>query len=309
MRSKLSGVKDYLTFSKGERNGIIFLILLILGLMIAPLFYRAFVKTPPNDSSLFFTKVDSFFNSLEAKPDLSDKAIPNPLENEIPRQSKEIKYFYFDPNKANVDEMLQLGLSVKQALVVEKYRGKGGLFRSPQDFAKIYVIDSVTYHKLEPWIKIDPLALNSKPRTALDSIKPVDIRPTIVELNTTDTLELIKIKGIGRSYARRIIAYRNLLGGYSSIYQLSEVYGIKPELINSIAKLVTVDTAKIRTINVNLVSYEELKKHPYLSEFQAKAIIYYRSKVGTLKSVKELVDNKILPYDKFIRIKSYLVVH
>ncbi len=309
MHSKFTWIKNFLTFSRGERNGIVLLIFFIIVLILAPFFYSSYNTPTPYDNSLFNAKVDSFFSSLKAKPNESISWQANPIESEETRQDKEINYFFFDPNNVQVDEMVQLGLSVKQAIVVEKYRNRGGVFRVPNDFAKVYVIDSFIYKKLKPWIKINPLYPHSKPLIKFDSIKESDNRSTMVELNTTDTLELIKIKGIGRAFARRIIAYRSLLGGYANIQQLSEVYGIKPELIKEISNFITIDSSRIKTINLNLVTYEELKKQPYLSDYQAKAIIYYRSKVGTMKNLRELVDNKILSNDKFLILKSYLVVY
>ncbi len=308
MHSKHSGIKNFLTFSRGERNGIMFLIFIIIVLIFAPFLYRSYITPIPSDSSLFNAKADSFFSSLKLKPDESIAANTNPIEREEVKQPKEIAYFFFDPNNVQVEDMVHLGLSVKQALVVQKYRDRGGIFRSPTEFAKVYVIDSILFHKLKPWIKINDSALKVQQQNKYDSTKKNEQVSISVELNTTDTLELIKIKGIGRAFARRIIAYRCLLGGYANIHQLSEVYGIKPELIKEISHFITIDSSRIKTINLNLVTYEELKRHPYLTEYQAKAIIYYRSKVGTLRNVRELVDNKILPNDKFLSLKKYLVV-
>ncbi len=309
MPSIFSGIKNFLTFSRGERNGIIILILLVLLLMFSPIFYRTFYRAIPSYNSDFYAKADSFFSSLSPIPEETVKFRENPIESEEIETSRIRKYFLFDPNTVTVEELVQLGLSVKQANVIEKYRSKGGLFQTPEQFSKVYVIDSSTFLKLKPWIKINRLTLNSHPKVKRDSFPKVEKVAAIVELNSTDTLELVKIKGIGKSFARRIIAYRNLLGGYVNIHQLKEVYGIKPELINTIESSVTIDSTRIKLINLNLVSYEELKKHPYLSDYQSRAIIFYRSKVGSFKSTQELIRNKILPNDTYESIKSYLTIY
>lgn len=309
MSSKTSKYKDYFTFSRGERNGIIILIILILILIFAPFIYRSFIKSSPISNSNSLSKADSFFASLSIKPDESIKNSINTIENEEIAAQKSIKYFSFDPNTITVEELVQLGLSVKQANVIERYRSKGGRFFSPKDFSKVYVIDSITFKKLNPWIKIDLQAINKQSKSRKDTITNINKDPIIVELNSTDTVNLVKIKGIGKAYARRIIAYRNLLGGYINIHQLKEVYGIKAELIDAISPFIIVDSTKVRLINLNLISYEELKKHPYISDYQAKAIIYYRNKVGSIKNANELIANKILPYDKFKNIRSYLTTY
>jgi competence protein ComEA len=202
-----------------------------------------------------------------------------------------------------------LGLSVKQANVVANYRKNGGKFYRPDDFKKVYVIDSVVFRKLEPWIRITTIANEYYGMPKVDSLSSRNVTPIIVELNSTDTLELVKVKGIGRVFARRIIAYRNLLGGYVDIHQLNEVYGIKKELVSSISAQIAIDTTKIRKIDLNQVAFEDLKKHPYISDYQAKAIVYYRSKVEKIKDKNELIKNKIIPNEKYQKIKSYLTVN
>jgi len=309
MTLKSSGIKDYLTFSKGERNGIIILLILILILLFAPIFYKSFVNPIPSKNQNFYTQVDSFFLTLKAKPEDVAKTITYPIENEEIKTNTSHNYFPFDPNTVTIDEMIQLGLSVKQAKVIEKYRIKGGKFYTPEDFSKIYVIDSSTLKKLKPWITINKLSLELQPKTKNDSLHKSEKTPLIVELNSADTIELGKIKGIGKIFARRIIAYRNLLGGYVNFHQLKEVYGIKPDLLISIGSQIIIDSTKIKLINLNLISFEDLKKHPYISEYQAKAIIYYRSKVGNIKKVCELLENKILPPEKYRNIRSYLTTY
>jgi len=231
------------------------------------------------------------------------------LEDEVIETIKNRKNFFFDPNTVTVDELVMLGLSVKQANIVEKYRSKGGRFHTPEDFAKIYVIDSANFKRLKPWIAINQLALELQPKSKKDSLPTVDTTPLIIELNSADTLELVKIKGIGKVFARRIVAYRNLLGGYVNIRQLNEVYGIRPELVTSISSQIIIDSTKIKLININRITYEDLKKHPYISEYHAKAIIYYRGKVGNIKSKYELLENKVLTKEKYGNIRSYITTY
>jgi len=309
MSSKLSGIKGYLTFSKGERNGIIILLILMILLMLVPILHRSFVSNTPSNNYEFYEKADSFFSSLAIKIDEMVMLESISIEKEEVRGAKGRRYFFFDPNTIKVDELIQLGLSVKQANVIEKYRSKGGRFHTIEEFSKVYVIDSFTFQNLKPWIKIDTLNFRLQPKVKRDSLPRLNKPPIIVELNSADTIELNKIKGIGKVYARRIVAYRNLLGGYVNIHQLTEVYGIKPELMNSISSSITIDTSRIQKINLNLVSYEDLKKHPYLSEYQAKSIIFYRNRVGNIKNINELMVNKILPIEKYQRFKNYITTN
>ncbi len=309
MRSRFNETKEYFTFSRSERRGILVLTILILILIVVPYFYRSFLTHNPNDNLEFNTKVDSFFSSLETRAGDNPYFIEKKtIEEEEVAPEKGVDYFSFDPNTVRIEELMQLGLSLKQAQVVERYRTKGGRFSTPEDFAKVYVIDSALYKKLKPWIKISPNFFADKRKPLGDSTNTKKINKLVLELNSTDTLELLNIKGVGPTFARRIIAYRDLLGGFVNVNQLSEVYGMKPELFKEISKSFKVDSTLVKTINLNLISFEEIKKHPYLTEYQAKAIIYYRSKVGVIKNANELVNNKILPNDKFTRLKNYLVL-
>ena len=303
---KRNTIKDFFTFSKGERNGIIFLSVLIILLIFAPLFISKFFRNIPDEDRMFLTQVDSFFDALEPNSHVDVHASDGLIENEEIPTHKKKSLFEFDPNTIRFDELLDLGLSPKQARTVLNYRNKGGKFRVPEDFAKIYTIEKETYNKLRPWIKIESLSdsrndENVKPKT--ESFKKNKV---YVELNSADTSDLMRIKGIGKVYACRIIDYRNRLGGYYSFDQLKEVWGMPPDVISLISDQVWIDSLKIQKINLNSVTFEELMKNPYLNEYQAKAVIYFRNKVGLIKEPGELVVNKILPDDKFLKLKRYL---
>ncbi|MHC1705404.1 MAG: ComEA family DNA-binding protein [Tenuifilaceae bacterium] len=306
MTYNFKGFKDYFSFSRGEKNGILILIIIVTLLLFSPLVLKTFVNPIPNNSSEFYIKVDSFFSSLKIQPEDFATSPSSPIEQEVVNTLAK-EPFFFDPNSATINEFIDLGLSLKQANVVLNYRNKGGVFQVSEDLSKIYVIDSKTYERLKPWIRITPKEFNKTNFSKKDTLNKEDLTPIVVDLNSADTVQLVKIKGIGNAFARRIVAYRTLLGGFVEINQLKEVYGIKPELVIAITSQIIVEVNSIVHINLNLVSLDDLKKHPYISEYQAKAIIYYRSKVGTIKNVTELVDNKILPMDVFQKVKHYLV--
>lgn len=95
---------------------------------------------------------------------------------------------------------------------------------------------------------------------------------TVIELNSADTTMLKKVPGIGTSFANRIVKYRNLLGGFYSVTQLSEVYGIDEDKYNNLAPWFTVDASLIKLLSVNSLPQDVLRKHPYINYQQAKAI-------------------------------------
>lgn len=123
-----------------------------------------------------------------------------------------------------------------------------------------------------------------------------------VVLNTADTTALMTIPGIGPYYARRIVQYGERLGGYVSVAQLHEV-GDLPE---GISKYLTIDNPSPRKLNVNSLSLEQLRKHPYLNFYQAKAILDYRRLHGPIKSLNDLRLSKDFPQAAIDRLLPYV---
>lgn len=93
-----------------------------------------------------------------------------------------------------------------------------------------------------------------------------------IELNTADTLLLTELRGIGPGYARRIVGYRERLGGFHRPEQLLEVYGFTDELYAKIEASVWVDPVHVTPIRVNHLGIAQLKRHPYISYYEAKSL-------------------------------------
>ena len=129
---------------------------------------------------------------------------------------------------------------------------------------------------------------------------------TVIDINTSDTLLLMKIPGIGAAYAKRITSYRNLLGGYFRLEQLQEVYGMYEELYEKITPYLQTDINEIIQIPVNTASLDKLRAHPYINFYQAKAIIEMRKKKGRLDNIQELYLLEEFTTEDLERIKHYL---
>ncbi len=203
--------------------------------------------------------------------------------------------FDFDPNTATKDELERLGFKTWQAENIVKYRSKGGRFKQPSDITKIHGVDAEFAEKLMPYIKIE-----SAQETASYDI--------IVNLNTATETDLQKLKGIGAAYSKRIIAYRQKLGGFIAVEQLREVYGMTDELYNSILPNIKVNTEPIRTININTADFKTLVSHPYIDKNIANAILNYRDFAKTIKSTDELVKQKALSQSEYDKISKYILV-
>ena len=160
--------------------------------------------------------------------------------------------FFFDPNTATVEDFCRLGFTIKQAEAIDAYRKKGGRFRRKSDFAKSYVVSDSIYRRLEQYIDIP-----------------------LVDLNTADSTALDDLPGIGGWYASKIIEYRNSLGGYSAKEQLMEIYRFDQQKYDALADLVTISEPYVYPLWT--LPADSLRKHPYIRNYEtAKAIVMFR---------------------------------
>ena len=212
---------------------------------------------------------------------------------------KKVERFTFDPNTADSTQLLRLGLQPWQVRNIYKYRAAGGIYRQPIDFAKLYGLTVKQYRELEPYIRISSDYLpastlvkeraNYSPKTTKDTVvvyqRSTKIKATEhIVLNTADSTALTTIPGIGPYYARRIIQYGNRLGGYVSVEQLDEIDTFPTEA----KQYLVINNPAPKKLNINQLSLNELRRHPYINFYMAKAITDYRRLHGTIKSLNEL---------------------
>lgn len=126
-----------------------------------------------------------------------------------------------------------------------------------------------------------------------------------IEINQADTTDLKRLKGIGSVYSKRIIKFRNYLGGFYSLEQLKEVYGIDEELFLSIKKHLTIDARKIRQFNVNSDTFCYKFRHPYLEKEEIKALLKQK-KEGTIIQKEEIKKLLSLSEEKWKKLSPYI---
>jgi competence protein ComEA len=129
----------------------------------------------------------------------------------------------------------------------------------------------------------------------------------LVEINTADSVSLDRLPGIGPVYAKRILKYRELLGGFCTLDQLNEVYGLKPEIIMKFRRFLILDTMRLRKINLKLASFKEVNAHPYITFEQTKAIFRLREQRKLISCVN-LGKSMIFDSLQWKKVRSYLVV-
>ena len=209
-------------------------------------------------------------------------------------EAHRVERFPFDPNTADSTQLLRLGLQPWQVRNIYRYRASGGIYRSKTDFARLYGLTVKQYRELEPFIRISS---DYQPASTLvahdDGAQRDTLRYTAklregetVSLNLLDTAALQRVPGIGSYYARRIVAYGQRLGGYASVKQLNEIDDLPADVQKYLQ--VTGDS-HIRQLSINRLSLNELRRHPYINYYQARAIIDYRRQHGTITDLQQLM--------------------
>ncbi|MGM0530396.1 MAG: helix-hairpin-helix domain-containing protein [Bacteroidota bacterium] len=297
--------KDLFSFSGRERKGIfVLLIILILLIVLRTHMHLLFPRENKSMDPYFISEVENFLRSGSSESPKAEVSPIRKIDKESARsESTPSQLFYFDPNTINNREWKKLGISDGQLKVINNFKQSGGKFFKKEDVKKIYGMDENTYARLEKYIKIKQPSPETK---EIDETSKKDL--PVIEINTADTFHLTLLRGIGPTYARRICKYRDLLGGFSSKEQLKEVYGITEELVSLIDSTINIDREQIRTIDVNKAKFGELIRHPYLNEFQTKAIIQYRQFKERINDLRELVSNNILDEKTYFRMEPYLEV-
>lgn len=127
-----------------------------------------------------------------------------------------------------------------------------------------------------------------------------------LDLNSCDSASLESLPGLGPVLSLRVIKYRSLIGGYASVDQLKEVYGMPEETINNIKELVYADTAKIKRIKINIADYKELIRNPYFKKEDVSAILKYRELKGDLENIEQMTENNLISPEGLEKLKPYL---
>jgi len=258
----------------------------------------------------FAAEIDAFLEKSEkaAPADQSDFDFTRPDKYIALNR---IKPFSFDPNILDQNGWVRLGFTEKQTAGIIKFREKGGKFKVKEDVKKLYVFDDEIYRLLESYIqlpdKVEPLAKTDEGKTGKSEYRNYETYR--VELNGADSASLVKVRGIGPAFARRIIRFRDKLGGLSDIGQLQDVYGMDSARFILIQDYMFTNPDLIRKINVNSASLDELRSHPYIDYYIAKAIIDKRIQKGAYNDLNELKEIQLIYESLFMKLSPYLTIN
>lgn len=274
-------LKDLFYLNRSDRSILLFFLVLAVAAI------AVIALSDGDETSSSFLNADSASMARGQTPYAADA---RPPYYNVDARTPEL--FAFDPNTADSTTLLRLGLQPWQVRNIYKYRAAGGVYRRPLDFARLYGLTRKQYLALEPYIRI------SADYAPASSLYQPELRPSAdtihhhrhkisagesVDLNTSDTTLLQRVPGIGSYFARQIVNYRNRLGGFYSSRQLLEIDDFPQQALPFFKASGTPNK-----LNVNQLTLNELKRHPYLNYYQARAIVDYRRLRGPLKSLDDL---------------------
>lgn len=176
-----------------------------------------------------------------------------------------------------------------------------------QDFHKYYLATIDSLRKFEVELKSSPNPIFNPADTVVKStIASKTKNLNKIQFTEADSTLLQIVPGIGPGLSGRIIKYRERLGGFYSINQLNEIFGLKPETITEIWNYFDFNPLITRKIQINLAATDQLSSHPYISYGEAKVIIAYRNQHGNYNSASDLKNIKIFKEEWISKIEPYL---
>jgi DNA uptake protein ComE-like DNA-binding protein len=304
--------KAYNEYSKSDRNAILILSVLILITVAATIV----VKNIQIESKYNYEGFEELLSEWENQKGENDSKL----------------LFVFNPNTITSESLDSLDLPENIKRNILNYRKAGGKFYKPEQVRKIYGMNDSIFNVIEEYIVIlnepgNPIQDRNKTREQISEVSDQFkqglksesaiskestsfaqsvFTPVEIELNNADSADLVKLNGIGPVYAKRILKYRDLLGGFYSVSQLLEVYNFPEETFQEIENNISVDTLLLKKIRLNFAEYPDLIRHPYLNKKQVGALLNFREKNGPFNALEQLLSNGLVDNDTFSKLRPYL---
>jgi len=302
-RLMIPPLPDWFSFTKKDRIGLFVLLLLVLILKWMAITYRPNNQwIQPADSAWIQAaralQIEAEDTLHESKQQPIAYAENRQAEKRVPQQ-----LFAFDPNQINLLQWQTLGLSAKTATTILHYRDKGGKFKKPEDIKKIWGIPPALAEQLVPYVRIQQ---DTFPKW--QERKPFPKNSLAVDINVADSAAWERLPGIGPSLAKRIVRFKERLGGFYKIEQVAETFGLPDSTYQRIKPYLKFSTNSIQQIDINTAEQSSLQQHPYIRYALAKVICNYRQQHGRFRSVEDLKQIHLLNDSVFQQLRPYLLV-
>ena len=217
----------------------------------------------------------------------------------------------FNPNTVALTSLEQWGFSDKAIRQLSAFRDKGGIITRPEDMKFLFGLDDRFYESIKNKIQLPALDLRRKkseasaPSPVANILEPADHKDFKVDVNKATEYEWQMLKGIGPYYAAKIVRFRDALGGFSSIEQIADTYGLPDSVFQKIRPRL-ISSAIRSPVMINQFNSRELAAHPYLNHKQASILVNYRDQHGPFLDLDDLYDVRIFDSVQVRRIAPYL---
>ncbi|MDQ6472405.1 helix-hairpin-helix domain-containing protein [Flavobacterium sp. LHD-80] len=288
-------LKSYFQFTQQQRTGIIGLFIIIIALEV-----------------LYFT-VD--FNLAEQSFPEKEQwmAYQSKIDSlkEIKNERKVMQYS-FNPNFISDYKGYKLGMSVLEIDRLIAFRKENKYVNSAEEFQEVTKISDSLLKVISPLFKFPDWTRNKSNFKVekKEYVQKTDFKKEkiiMLDLNQASQEDLIKIYGIGEALSLRILKQKEILGGFVSMEQMNDIWGLSPEVINELNSHFKIVIPKdLKKIAINDASLKELSQFPYFKYALAKQIITYRSMNGNFNNIEDLTKIKDFPVEKAKIISLYL---
>lgn len=288
--------KSYFQFSKEQQRGILGLFLIIIAIQVVS-FFVDFKTTP---------KVN-----LEEQKWLALHSEINALENQQNQQL--VKMYPFNPNFITDYKGYKLGMSVAELDKLQAFRKENKYVNSAEEFQAVTgVSDSLLavlspYFKFPDWVKNKAASKSVAFSNKNSSYFSKKEKLVVKDINQATQEDLIKINGIGEAISKRILKFKESLGGFVSMEQMKDVWGLSPEVIEQLNTNFKVGALpNFKKVDINNASVKELTQFPYFKYNLAREIVIYRSMNGDIKNAADLIKIKGMTLENANIIALYL---
>lgn len=285
--------------SKRNRRAVLGLLILVAAISFLPRLIAGTSHFSDNDIS--FEKIKIAENNIEERQEFWAKKKRKKYDKNAYKKRFKKPKSKFDPNTYKLADWMKLGLSEKQAAIVVKLSRRG--FNSNADLERIYVLPKPAYELLkDSTFYPRPMNVLSYQRNESSS----DKSKVSVSLNGGSHEEFERIKGIGSYFSKKIIDYRERLGGYIHKEQLLEIWKVDLIKYQEIEEFIYFSEEPVEKISINTATVETLSYHPYINYKIANSIVKMRAQTGGYKELKEIKRSMLIDEVTFVKIKPYL---
>ncbi|QNM85943.1 helix-hairpin-helix domain-containing protein [Polaribacter pectinis] len=296
--------KSHFWYNKSQRNGIFFLIILIVLFQVA-IFFDVFSS---NDKIVLENpEILAFQSEIDSLKKVE-------FENRKP------KIYPFNPNYITDYKGGQLGMSLSEIDRLLAFRKTNKFVNSKKEFQQITKVSDSLLNKISPYFKFPDWVVkrnlelerqNSNKHILKNKQSTVEVpinRVSTADINKATIIDLQSIDGVGDRLSERIIKYRTKLHGFSLNSQLYEVWGLDKQIANKIlSNFKILEKPIIKKENINTIEFKQLLKNPYINYNLCVKIFNYRDEVAELQDISELKNIEGFPLDKYERIVLYLM--